>query len=33
MLDRTTSDWHAQADSLDIEGRAFINGLYTDALS
>jgi acyl-CoA reductase-like NAD-dependent aldehyde dehydrogenase len=33
MLDRTAIDWQAQADSLKIEGRAFINGRYTHALS
>jgi 4-guanidinobutyraldehyde dehydrogenase/NAD-dependent aldehyde dehydrogenase len=33
MLDRTVNDWQAQAKSLKIEGRAFINGRYTDALS
>jgi len=33
MLDRTVTDWQAQADLLKIEGRAFINGRYTDALS
>lgn len=33
MLDKTVADWQAQADLLKIEGRAFINGRYTDALS
>ena len=33
MLDRTVNDWQTLAGQLDIEGRAFINGRYTDALS
>jgi len=33
MLDRTVTDWQSQADQLDIEGRAFINGRYVEALS
>jgi len=33
MLDRTATDWLALAGQLDIEGRAFINGRYVDALS
>jgi acyl-CoA reductase-like NAD-dependent aldehyde dehydrogenase len=33
MLDKTVSDWRALADSMDIEGRAFINGRYSNALS
>ena len=33
MLDKTTPDWRAAADELTIEGRAFINGQYVDALS
>jgi len=33
MLDKTATDWHAQAESLDIEGRAFIDGRYVEALS
>jgi acyl-CoA reductase-like NAD-dependent aldehyde dehydrogenase len=33
MLDRTATDWQALASQLDIEGRAFINGRYVDALS
>lgn len=33
MLDRTAMDWQSLADELQIEGRAFINGRYTDALS
>jgi acyl-CoA reductase-like NAD-dependent aldehyde dehydrogenase len=33
MLDRTTTDWQALAGQLKIEGRAFINGRYVDALS
>ena len=33
MLDRTRQDWHSLADALDIEGRAFINGQYREALA
>jgi acyl-CoA reductase-like NAD-dependent aldehyde dehydrogenase len=33
MLDRTATDWRKLAGELDIEGRAFINGRFTDALS
>jgi acyl-CoA reductase-like NAD-dependent aldehyde dehydrogenase len=33
MLDKTVTDWQSAAASLDIEGRAFINGRYVDALS
>ena len=33
MLDKTVSDWQARAGQLEIEGRAFINGRYVDALS
>ena len=33
MLDKTVTDWQALAGQLDIEGRAFINGRYIDALS
>jgi acyl-CoA reductase-like NAD-dependent aldehyde dehydrogenase len=33
MLDKTVTDWQAAVDELDIEGRAFINGQMTDALS
>jgi 4-guanidinobutyraldehyde dehydrogenase/NAD-dependent aldehyde dehydrogenase len=33
MLDKTVQDWKAQADNLDIESRAFINGRYQDALA
>ncbi len=33
MLDKTIKDWAALAASLDIEGRAFIDGRYRDALS
>ncbi len=33
MLDRTVTDWQALAGQLDIEGRAFINGRFVDALS
>ena len=32
MLDRTVKDWHAEAKKLDIEGRAFINGKFVNAL-
>ena len=31
MLDKT--DWHKAAENVDIEGRAFIDGQYVDALS
>ena len=33
MLDKTTQDWRTQAADLEIEGRAFINGRYHDALA
>jgi len=33
MLDKTVTDWQSQADQLNIEGRAFINGRFTGALS
>jgi acyl-CoA reductase-like NAD-dependent aldehyde dehydrogenase len=33
MLDKTRQDWTALAAGLDIEGRAFINGRYENALS
>ena len=33
MLDKTVTDWQSHADQLNIEGRAFINGRYVDALS
>jgi acyl-CoA reductase-like NAD-dependent aldehyde dehydrogenase len=33
MLDRTATDWRQRAGDLDIEGRAFIDGRFTDALS
>ena len=33
MLDKTIVDWQSAAESLDIEGRAFINGDYVDAES
>ena len=33
MLDKTRQDWKSQAEGLEIEGRAFINGRYQDALS
>ncbi|WP_284353902.1 hypothetical protein, partial [Pseudomonas putida] len=29
----TLADWQARARQLQIEGRAFINGEYTDAAS
>ncbi|MDT8320712.1 MAG: aldehyde dehydrogenase [Xanthomonadales bacterium] len=33
MLDKSATDWQKRAESLNIEGRAFINGRYTDAAS
>ena len=33
MLDKTTKDWSSEAAALQIEGRAFIDGQYRDALS
>ena len=33
MLDKTVTDWQSHANQLNIEGRAFINGRYVDALS
>jgi acyl-CoA reductase-like NAD-dependent aldehyde dehydrogenase len=33
MLDKTKQDWGAQAAAIEIEGRAFINGRYEDALA
>jgi acyl-CoA reductase-like NAD-dependent aldehyde dehydrogenase len=33
MLDKTRKDWSALAADLKIEGRAFINGQYEDALA
>jgi acyl-CoA reductase-like NAD-dependent aldehyde dehydrogenase len=33
MLDKTATDWHTLARQLDIEGRAFINGRFVDAIS
>ncbi len=33
MLDKTILDWKSEAEALDIEGRAFINGQYQDALA
>jgi acyl-CoA reductase-like NAD-dependent aldehyde dehydrogenase len=33
MLDKTTQDWKSLAAGLEIEGRAFINGRYQDALA
>ncbi len=33
MLDKTLTDWRAASGQLKLEGRAFINGRYCDALS
>ena len=33
MLDKTTQDWKLLAKDLAIEGRAFVNGQYQDALA
>lgn len=33
MADKTLADWQAAAKTLQIEGRAFIDGKYVDALS
>ncbi|MEE8221793.1 MAG: aldehyde dehydrogenase family protein, partial [Woeseiaceae bacterium] len=33
MLDKTIQDWNSDAAGLAIEGRAFINGRYQDALA
>ena len=33
MLDKTVTDWRAAALELEIEGRAFVDGRYVDALS
>jgi len=33
MLDKTRNDWHSQAEGQAIEGRAFTNGRYQDALA
>jgi len=33
MLEKTVIDWQSAAEHLDIEGRAYINGRYVDALS
>jgi acyl-CoA reductase-like NAD-dependent aldehyde dehydrogenase len=33
MLDKTIQDWSSLAVALDIEGRAFINGRYENAMS
>ena len=33
MLDKTIKDWNSEAAALAIEGRAFIDGQYRDALS
>jgi len=33
MLDKTHEDWQTDAASLEIEGRAFINGDYQDGLA
>lgn len=33
MLDKTTQDWKALSENLEIEARAFVNGQYQDALA
>jgi acyl-CoA reductase-like NAD-dependent aldehyde dehydrogenase len=33
MLEKTTQDWESRAADLEIEGRAFVNGRYQDALA
>ena len=33
MLDKTRQDWATRAGEIEIEGRAFVNGMYRDALS
>jgi len=33
MLDKTIQDWSADAAGLEIEGCAFVNGRYEDALA
>ncbi len=33
MLDKTIQDWKSLATDLEIEGRAFVNGRYQDALA
>jgi 4-guanidinobutyraldehyde dehydrogenase/NAD-dependent aldehyde dehydrogenase len=33
MIEKTLTDWHTAASELDIEGHAFINGRFVDALS
>ena len=33
MLEKTKKDWGAEAAAIEIEGRAFINGQYEDALA
>ncbi len=33
MLEKTTQNWKSQAEELDIESRAFINGRFVDAVS
>jgi 4-guanidinobutyraldehyde dehydrogenase/NAD-dependent aldehyde dehydrogenase len=33
MLDKASHNWHSEAEELSIEGRAFINGSYVEALS
>jgi acyl-CoA reductase-like NAD-dependent aldehyde dehydrogenase len=33
MLDKTAQDWQSRAKALEIEGRAFIDGRFVDALS
>ena len=32
MTEMTLASWSARAAEIEIEGRAFINGQYTDAL-
>ena len=33
MPDKSKQDWQSQADGLEVEGRAFINGQYRNALA
>ena len=33
MLDKTRSDWESQARDLRIQGRAFTNGRYKEAMT
>ena len=32
MLDKTKQDWRSAADDLEIEGRAFVNGRFENAI-